>query len=153
MSERKWTPAQKNAIKSLDGTILVSAAAGSGKTAVLVERIIERITRPQNPSSVDRLLVVTFTKPAAAEMKNRLSDAISKRLEKDPSNVFLKRQKLYLSEAQVCTMDSFCGKLVKENFELLSISPDFTVLSDSENKIVLSEAADEVLNGIYENGN
>lgn len=153
MSERKWTPAQNNAIKSLDGTILVSAAAGSGKTAVLVERIIERITRPQNPSSVDRLLVVTFTKPAAAEMKNRLSDAISKRLEKDPSNVFLKRQKLYLSEAQVCTMDSFCGKLVKENFELLSISPDFTVLSDSENKIALSEAADEVLNGIYENGN
>ncbi len=152
MSERKWTPAQNNAIKSLDGTILVSAAAGSGKTAVLVERIIERITRPQNPSSVDRLLVVTFTKAAAAEMKNRLSDAISKRLEKDPSNVFLKRQKLYLTEAQVCTMDSFCGRLVKENFELLSISPDFTMLTDSENKIVLSEAADEVLNGIYENG-
>lgn len=152
MSERKWTPAQKCAINSLDGTILVSAAAGSGKTAVLVERIIERITRPQNPSSVDRLLVVTFTKAAASEMKNRLSDAISKRLEKDPSNVFLKRQKLYLSEAQVCTMDSFCGRLVKENFELLSISPDFIMLSDNENKIVLSEAADEILNDIYENG-
>lgn len=150
---KKWTPAQKSAINSLDGTILVSAAAGSGKTSVLVERIIERITNPQNPSSVDRLLVVTFTKAAAAEMKNRLSDAISKLIEKDPSNVFLKRQKLYLSEAQICTMDSFCARLVKDNFESLSISPDFTMLSDSENKIVLSDTADEILSEIYENGN
>lgn len=150
---KKWTPAQKSAINSLDGTILVSAAAGSGKTSVLVERIIERITNPQNPSSVDRLLVVTFTKAAAAEMKNRLSDAISKLIEKDPSNVFLKRQKLYLSEAQICTMDSFCARLVKENFEALSVSPDFTMLSDSENKIVLSDTADEILSEIYENGN
>lgn len=150
---KKWTPAQQTAINSLDGTILVSAAAGSGKTSVLVERIIERITNPVNPSSVDRLLVVTFTKAAAAEMKNRLSDAISALIQKDPSNVFLKRQKLYLSEAQICTMDSFCARLVKENFEALSISPDFTMLSDSENKIVLSDTADEILSEIYENGN
>lgn len=150
---KKWTPEQENAINSLDGTILVSAAAGSGKTSVLVERIIKRITDSENPSSVDRLLVVTFTKAAAAEMKNRLSDAISHLLEKDPSNVFLKRQKLYLSEAQICTMDSFCARLVKENFELLSISPDFTMLSDNENKMVLSDTADEILSEIYENGN
>lgn len=149
---KKWTPEQENAVNSLDGTILVSAAAGSGKTSVLVERIIKRITDSENPSSVDRLLVVTFTKAAAAEMKNRLSDAISHLLEKNPSNVFLKRQKLYLSEAQICTMDSFCAKLVKENFELLSISPDFTVLSDSENKMVLSDAADEILSELYESG-
>lgn len=152
MSSKQWTPAQRSAIESLDGTVLVSAAAGSGKTAVLIERIINRITNSANPSSVDRLLVVTFTKAAAAEMKNRLSDAISKCLSENPSNAFLKRQKLYLSEAQICTMDSFCGKLVKENFEKLSISPDFTMLSDNENKIVLNDAADEILNSIYENG-
>ncbi len=153
MSEtKKWTPAQKSAINSLDGTILVSAAAGSGKTSVLVERIIKRITNPDRSSSVDRLLVVTFTKAAAAEMKNRLSDAISELIEKDPSNTFLKRQKLYLSEAQLSTMDSFCGKLVKENFEALSLSPDFTVLSDNENKMILAETADEILSEIYENG-
>lgn len=149
---KKWTPAQKDAINSLDGTILVSAAAGSGKTAVLVERIIKRITDFENPTSIDRLLVVTFTKAAAAEMKNRISDALSALLDKDPSNVFLKRQKLYLSEAQICTIDSFCAGLVRENFEQLSISPDFTILSDNENKLVLSDTADEILNEIYENG-
>ena len=153
MSEVKnWTDAQKQAINSLDGTILVSAAAGSGKTSVLVARIIKRITNPVSPSSVDRLLVVTFTKAAAAEMKNRLSDELSKLISKDPTNIFLKRQKLYLHEAQICTMDSFCAKLVKDNFELLSISPDFTMLSDSENKIILSETADEILSEMYENG-
>lgn len=152
MSDKKWTEAQACAINSLDGTILVSAAAGSGKTSVLVERIIKRITNKENPSSVDRLLVVTFTKAAAAELKKRLSDALSALLDKDPSNVFLKRQKLYLSEAQICTMDSFCARLVRENFEQLSISPDFTMLSDNENKIVLSDAADEILSDIYENG-
>ena len=153
MSEVKnWTPAQREAIDSLGGTVLVSAAAGSGKTAVLVERIINRITNPENPSSVDRLLVVTFTKAAAAEMKNRLCEAISALLEKDPSNVFLKKQKLCLSEANICTMDSFCARIVKENFDALPISPDFTMLSENENKILLSEAADEILSEIYENG-
>ena len=149
--DNTWTPAQNQAINSLGGTILVSAAAGSGKTTVLVERIIKRLTDPVSPSPVERLLVVTFTKAAAAEMKNRLSNALSKKIKEDPKNAFLKRQKMYLSEAQISTMDSFCQKLVKDNSDLLGISPDFTLMSDSDHQILLGDTADEILEDIYEN--
>ncbi len=146
---RIWTKSQENAIKARNGTVLVSAAAGSGKTAVLVERVIERITDFQNPVDVEKLLVVTFTKAAAAEMKERISKRLSDMIREQPQNPYLKRQKMYLPNAQISTMDSFCSKLVKENFEKAEISPDFQMLSDIENKMLQREVVEQVLEEVY----
>ena len=146
---RNWTDSQKQAIDSRNGTVLVSAAAGSGKTAVLVERVIGRITDKQNPVDIEKLLVVTFTKAAAAEMKERISVRLSEMIAEEPTNTYLKRQKMYLPNAQISTMDSFCARLVKENFEKADISPDFTMMSDIEHDILKRETVSEVLEEIY----
>ncbi len=146
---RQWTKAQKQAIDSRDGTILVSAAAGSGKTAVLVERVIQRITDPDNPVDIEKLLVVTFTKAAAAEMKERIASRLADLIREQPRNQYLKRQKMYLSNAQISTMDSFCGKLVKENFEKVGIAPDYGMLSDVEHDMLKREVLSEVLDEFY----
>ena len=146
---RQWTDSQKNAIESKNGTVLVSAAAGSGKTAVLVERVIQRVTDADNPVNIENLLVVTFTKAAAAEMKERISKRLSELIKEQPQNQYLKRQKMYLPNAQISTMDSFCGQLVKENFEQIGIAPDYTLLSDIEHDILKHEVAEKVLEEIY----
>ena len=146
---RQWTDSQKNAIESKNGTVLVSAAAGSGKTAVLVERVIQRVTDANNPVNIENLLVVTFTKAAAAEMKERISKRLSELIKEQPQNQYLKRQKMYLPNAQISTMDSFCGQLVKENFEQIGIAPDYTLLSDIEHDILKHEVAEKVLEEIY----
>lgn len=146
---RQWTESQKQAIDSRNGTVLVSAAAGSGKTAVLVERVIGRITDTQNPVDIEKLLVVTFTKAAASEMKERISARLSEMIADEPNNTYLKRQKMYLPNAQISTMDSFCARLVKENFEKADISPDFTMMSDIEHDILKRETVSEVLEEIY----
>ncbi len=146
---RQWTDAQKQAIDSRDGTVLVSAAAGSGKTAVLVERVIQRITDSNNPVDIEKLLIVTFTKAAAAEMKERISQRLSQLIHEEPRNQYLKRQKMYLSNAQISTMDSFCGKLIKENFEKVGIAPDYGMLSDIEHDMLKREVLNEVLEEVY----
>ena len=146
---RQWTDAQKNAIESRNGTVLVSAAAGSGKTAVLVERVIQRVTDVENPVDIEKLLVVTFTKAAASEMKERISKRLSELIKEQPNNQYLKRQKMYLPNAQISTMDSFCGQLVKENSEQVGIAPDYTLLSDIEHDMLKREVADEVLEEVY----
>ena len=146
---RKWTDAQKQAIESKNGTVLVSAAAGSGKTAVLVERVIARVTDSENPVDIEKMLIVTFTKAAAAEMKERIAKRLSELIIEDPNNQYLKRQKMYLPNAQISTMDSFCGQLVKDNFEQLDIAPDYVLLSDIEHDMLKREVADEVLEEIY----
>lgn len=146
---RQWTEAQKQAIEARDGTVLVSAAAGSGKTAVLVERVIERITDAENPVDIEKLLIVTFTKAAAAEMKERISKRLSEMICEQPKNQYLKRQKMYLPNAQISTMDSFCGKLVKENFEKADVAPDYTMLSDIEHDMLKREVINEVLEELY----
>lgn len=146
---RKWTDAQKQAIDSRDGTVLVSAAAGSGKTAVLVERVIQRITDTNNPVDIEKLLIVTFTKAAAAEMKERIAQRLSQLIHEEPRNQYLKRQKMYLSNAQISTMDSFCGKLIKENFEKVGIAPDYGMLSDIEHDMLKREVLSEVLEDVY----
>ncbi len=149
MMARIWTEAQKQAIDSRNGTVLVSAAAGSGKTAVLVERVIEYVTDKNNPVDIERLLIVTYTKAAAAEMKERISKRLSEMISAEPENQYLKRQKMYLPNAQISTMDSFCGRLVKENFEKLQIAPDYSMLSDIENDMLKDEVVSEVLEEIY----
>ncbi|MCH5191107.1 MAG: helicase-exonuclease AddAB subunit AddA [Oscillospiraceae bacterium] len=147
-----WTKAQRDAIEARGGTVLVSAAAGSGKTAVLVQRVIERITDKEHPTSVDRLLVVTFTKAAAAEMRERISKRLVEMIESDPANSYLKRQKMLLAGADICTMDSFCSRLIKDNFEDLDILPDFSMLTDSEHKMLMREAVTQILDEIYLEG-
>ena len=104
-----WTEDQRKVIDLRDRNILVSAAAGSGKTAVLVERIMEIVCDEKHPVDVDRLLVVTFTKAAAAEMKERVGAAIRKRLEEQPNNGYLQKQETLVSHAQITTIDSFCS--------------------------------------------
>jgi ATP-dependent helicase/nuclease subunit A len=149
---RNWTPDQQDAIQARGGTLLVSAAAGSGKTAVLVQRAIERITDPIHPTDADRLLVVTFTKAAAAEMRGRIDEELSRLLEKDPYNPYLQRQQLLLSHAHISTVDSFCFDLVRRNFYKLSLPPDIRILDDSEISILRAEASEETLEEFYENG-
>lgn len=146
---RQWTDAQKNAIDARGGTVLVSAAAGSGKTAVLVERVIQRITDANHPVDIEKLLIVTFTKAAASEMKERISKRLSELIREQPNNQYLKRQKMYLPNAQISTMDSFCGQLVKDNFEQVGIAPDYTLLSDIEHDMLKREVAEEVLEELY----
>lgn len=146
---RIWTDAQKQAIDSQNGTVLVSAAAGSGKTAVLVERVISRITDINNPVDIEKLLVVTFTKAAAAEMKERISKRLSELILEQPKNQYLKRQKMYLPNAQISTMDSFCVKLIKENFEKAGVAPDFGMLSDIEHDLLKQEIISQVLEELY----
>ena len=147
---RNWTPGQLDAIRARGGTLLVSAAAGSGKTAVLVQRAIERITDEKNPTDADRLLVVTFTKAAAAEMRGRISEELSRLLEADPFNTRLQRQQLLLSRSHISTVDSFCSDLVRQNFYKLGIPPDVRVLDDSEISVLRAEAAGETLEEFYE---
>lgn len=146
---RQWTEQQYNAIYATDGSVLVSAAAGSGKTAVLVERVIKLITREENPIDVDRLLIVTFTRAAAAEMRQRLSSAINSLLENDPYNARLLRQKQLLYNASISTIDSFCGDLVREYFHTLDIARDFRIADEGELKVLRKTALDTTLEVFY----
>ena len=147
----KWTKEQENAIRAHGGTVLVSAAAGSGKTAVLVERVIEMVCDSQNPCSLDRLLIVTFTKAAAAEMRDRIGAALAECLKKEPENRALLKQQILLPSAKICTMDSFCGSLVKEHYTLLDIAPDFRMLDDSERKAMEEDAVSQCIFELYHN--
>ena len=149
---REWTAQQRAAIESTDGTILVSAAAGSGKTAVLVERVIRMITSDENPVDADRLLVVTFTRDAAAEMKQRISAALSALLEKDPFNERLLRQSKLLYTASISTIDSFCGDLVKEYFHTLGVSADYRIADNAELELLKAAAMDEAIENFYNSG-
>ena len=132
------TPMQQKAIDT-DGNILVSAAAGSGKTAVLVERVIRKLTSSENPISADRLLIVTFTNAAAAEMRSRIEKRLHEEILKNPDDVALLRQKHLLPSADICTIDSFCIKLIRENFDVCGVEPDFKV-SDGTSLIPLCKA-------------
>lgn len=151
--KRNWTEKQKDAIDAREGNVLVSAAAGSGKTAVLVERVIERLTDKENPSSADRLLIVTFTRAAANEMRQRISAAVEDELRKRPGNSNLINQQMLLPSAKICTIDSFCASLVRENFQLLDISPDFKTADEGQLNILKAQAMELTLEQLYESEN
>ena len=144
----KWTNEQKSAIEGTGGTLLVSAAAGSGKTAVLVERVIRRLTDLNNPCDADKLLIVTFTRAATSEMRERKGLHFQKNL-KNPTNSHLLRQQMLLPSANICTIDSFCNDLVKENFQMLNINPDFKIIDDGQRSILANEAVNEVIEELY----
>lgn len=150
MGNVKWTEMQKKAITEQGKSLIVSAAAGSGKTAVLVERIINKICSDKNPTMVDRLLIVTFTRAAANEMRERISKSLDQRIKEDPANRFLLRQKMMLPLADICTMDQFFQGLVKDNFSKLSITPDFRILDESQSRLLSNEAVTEVLEEYYD---
>ncbi|MGN1168514.1 MAG: helicase-exonuclease AddAB subunit AddA [Acutalibacteraceae bacterium] len=145
----QWTNDQLRAIDSRDGTILVSAAAGSGKTAVLVERVIRRLEDKDKPCSADKLLIVTFTKAATAQMKEKISKELDKRLKENPGDSNLLRQRMLLPFAHICTIDSFCGEIVRDNFFALGISPDFRMLDETELAVMKSEAAQRAVEDCY----
>ena len=149
MSNVSWTPMQEQAIKTDGKSLIVSAAAGSGKTAVLVERIINKICSVDKPVRIDRMLIVTFTRAAANEMRERISKSLDERIKSDPTNKYLLRQKMMLPLAEICTMDQFFNSLVKENFNKLSITPDFRILDESESSLISNEAVTEVLEEYY----
>ena len=148
----KWTSEQQKVIDTRDRNILVSAAAGSGKTAVLVERIIKRITDEKNPIDIDRLLVVTFTNAAAAEMRERVLSAIESELAKNPDNEHLQRQQAFINNANITTIHSFCLGLVKEHFNDVDLDPSVKVADEGEMALLRSDVAKEVLEDFYEEG-
>lgn len=144
-----WTSDQQKAIDARKGTLLVSAAAGSGKTAVLVERVIRRICDSENPCDVENLLIVTFTNAAAAQMKEKIHAAIGKKIAENPDDKRLRRQQLMLPCASICTIDSFCIGLVRENFHALGISPDFALLDESKLAVLRSQAVNTVVENMH----
>ena len=131
-----WTKEQEAVITSRGGDLLVSAAAGSGKTAVLVERILTMICDEKVPVDIDRMLIVTFTKAAAAEMKERIGRAIENYLQKNPENEHVRRQSAYLQKAQISTIHSFCLQLIRDHFNTLGIDPEFRMMDEGEGKLL-----------------
>ena len=150
MGETKWTDEQLSAIKTRSCNLLVAAAAGSGKTAVLVERIIRIITNEENQIDIDRLLVVTFTKAAAAEMRERIADAISKQLEKNPNSKNLQRQLTLLNRANITTMHSFCLDVIKNNFHRIDLDPSFRIGDQTEGILIKNEVIEELFEDKYD---
>ncbi len=140
-----FTPEQEKVIKLHNRNILVSAAAGSGKTAVLVERIVRMICDEDNPVDIDRLLVVTFTNAAAAEMRERISLAIAKRLEENPESAHLQKQATLVHNAQITTIDSFCLFVIRNNFNDIGLDPAFRVADEGELKLMKQDVLSEIL--------
>ena len=146
----QWTEEQRQVIELGGRNILVSAAAGSGKTAVLVERIITMLTRKENPVDVDRLLIVTFTEAAAAEMKERIRQAIEDQAEKRPEDANLNRQATLIHSAQITTIHSFCLSVIREHFHTIDLDPAFRIGEEGELKLLRGDVMQEMLEQYYE---
>jgi ATP-dependent helicase/nuclease subunit A len=145
-----WTQEQLAAITTSGCNLLVAAAAGSGKTAVLVERIIRKITDTKNPVDIDRLLIVTFTNAAATEMRERIGDAISKALEENPQSKQLQKQLALLHKASITTIHSFCLEVIKNNFHCIDLDPNFRIADQTESLLLKMEALEELFEEKYD---
>lgn len=141
----QFTEEQERAITLRDKNILVSAAAGSGKTAVLVERIIRMISEGEHPADIDRLLVVTFTSAAASEMRERITDAISEKLSAEPENEHLQRQSALIHNAQITTIHSFCLFVIRNHFQEIGLDPAFRVADEGEIGLLMQDVLGKVL--------
>lgn len=150
MSEMKWTKEQYYAITEKNCNLLVAAAAGAGKTAVLVERIIQKIIDEKNPIDIDALLVVTFTNAAATEMRERIGNAISKAIEENKASRNVLRQLALLSKASITTIHSFCLEVIRNNFQSIDIDPKFRILDETEATLLKTETLNELFEEIYE---
>ena len=147
MSE--WTKEQSSAINADSSGIIVSAAAGSGKTSVLVERLIRIISDTENKTPADRLVVVTFTNDAALQMKQRLSEALSKRIENEPDSEWLCSQQALLQTAKISTIHSFCFDMIRENIQSLDVSAGFRIMDDKEESLIRRNAAANTFEKFY----
>lgn len=153
MGNVKWTDDQQKVIDLRNRNILVSAAAGSGKTAVLVERIITMITEGSHPVDIDRLLIVTFTEAAAGEMRERIGKAIEEKLMEQPDNLHLQKQEALLHSAQITTIHSFCLGVIRNYFNTIDLDPSFRIGDETELKLLKSDVLAELLEERYEEGN
>ena len=150
MSEVKWTNRQLDVINTRNRNILVSAAAGSGKTAVLVERIIKMITDSEDDTDIDQLLVVTFTRAAAGEMKERIRERLEKMAEDNPKDANLRKQLSLIHNASISTIDSFCATVVKENFDKIDLDPNFRIADNTEIEMLKADCVSDLLEEYYE---
>lgn len=146
----KWTSKQQEVIDARNRNILVSAAAGSGKTAVLVERIIKMITDSENQIDVNQLLVVTFTRAAASEMKERIREALEKMEEENPDDLNVQKQLSLIHNANISTIDSFCARVVKDNFDKIDLDPNFRIADENEVEMLQSDVIEEMFEEYYE---
>ena len=146
----KWTKEQEKVINLRNRSLLVSAAAGSGKTAVLVQRIISMVTDETDPLDIDRLLVVTFTNAAAAEMRERVGAAIENALEQDPYNQHLQGQLTLVHNAQITTIDSFCIRILRDHFHKIDLEPGFRIADEGELKLLREDVCEAVLEDFYQ---
>jgi len=147
MKEVKWTNAQELAIEHTGSDLIISAAAGSGKSATLTERIIRKI---KSGSDISRMLIVTFTKAATGELKSKISNALGKALAESPDNLHIQEQIIRVGSADICTIDSFCMKLVRPNFDKLQLDADFRIGESSEIDILEKETMAEIIDELYE---
>ncbi|MGJ7919530.1 helicase-exonuclease AddAB subunit AddA [Neobacillus sp. LXY-4] len=144
-----WTKDQWNAIYAKNQDILVAAAAGSGKTAVLVERMIQRILAVEDPINVDELLVVTFTNASAAEMRHRIGEALEKAIQADPKSINLRKQLTLLNRASISTLHSFCLEVIRKYYYLIDIDPGFRIGDETEVQLLRDEVIDELFEEEY----
>ena len=144
-----WTEEQQKVISLRNRNILVSAAAGSGKTAVLVERILSKICDPKKPVDIDRLLIMTFTRAAAGEMKERISAAIDQKLYDNPDNEHLQRQVSLIHNAQITTIDGFCAYIIRNYFHMIDLDPGYRTAEEGELKLLREDVMKEVLEEAY----
>lgn len=147
----KWTDEQQKVIDTRNRNLLVSAAAGSGKTAVLVERIIQMLTDNDHPVDIDKLLVVTFTNAAASEMRERIGEALEKRIDEQPDNVYLHKQLSLLPTSNIMTIHAFCLSVIKNNFHIINLDPSFRVADETELKLLKADIINELLEEHYTN--
>ncbi len=150
MSAVQWTSEQISAITSRGSNLLVAAAAGAGKTAVLVERIIKKITDFKNPIDIDKLLIVTFTNAAATEMRERIGEAIAKEIERNPNSKQLQRQLTLLHKASITTIHSFCLEVIKNNFHYIDLDANFRIADQTETVLLKMESLDDLFGEEYE---
>ncbi len=150
---KNWTPKQKLAIEARGKTLLVSAAAGSGKTATLTERIVRRLTDENDPATISRMLIVTFTRLSAADLKRKISSAISDELAKDPVNQHLARQLVLLEGAYICTIDSFYLDIVRSNFQRLGLPSSFRLADEGEMALLRKEVMEDIIEKHYDRQN
>ena len=147
---RNWTKAQQAAMDTRDKTLLVSAAAGSGKTATLTERIIRSVTDPESPADISKMLIVTFTRAAAEELKNRIFKALTEALAKNPSDRHLTSQLIKLGSARICTIDAFYLDLIRSHFSTLGLPATFRIADTAELELLCQAVMEDTIEFFYE---